>query len=77
MTDTSNDGLTCTSSLNDSFERGVDVLTPTDVGVGIGTGGGGAVMVTASVMILVLCLIRLKKQKISALKSGIMVWYLG
>ena len=34
-------------------------------------------MVTASVMILVLCLIRLAKQKISALKSGIMVWYLG
>ena len=73
MTDTSNDGLTCTSSLNDSFERAVDVLTPTAVGVGIGAGGGGAVMVTASVIILILCLIRVKKQKISAQKSGIMI----
>lgn len=46
MTDTSNDGLTCTSSLNDSFERGADVLTPTDVGVGIGAGGGVGLRLT-------------------------------
>ena len=73
MTDTSNDGLTCTSSLNDSFERAVDVLTPTAVVVGIGAGGGRALMVTGSVMILVLCLFRVKKQKMSAQKSGVMI----